>query len=200
MSKDVNKLTKEIAPSKERVILGLDPGTNVMGYGVIHLGGNKMTILQFGVIKLGRYGTHELKLKKIFERVLGLVDEFLPDEVALEAPFYGKNVQSMLKLGRAQGVAMSAALYREVPITEYAPKKVKQSVTGNGNASKEQVARMLQQLFNFKKLPKLLDASDALAVAVCHHYQNGSEKKKKNSWGDFVKENPERMKEAGSRR
>jgi crossover junction endodeoxyribonuclease RuvC len=190
----VNKTTKEIAASKERIILGLDPGTNVMGYGVINITGTSMAILQFGVIKLGKYGTHELRLKKIFERVLGLVDEFMPDEVALEAPFYGKNVQSMLKLGRAQGVAMSAALYREVPITEYAPKKVKQSVTGNGNASKEQVARMLQQLFNFKELPKLLDASDALAVAVCHHYQNGAAKKKKNSWGDFVKDNPGRIK------
>ncbi len=193
MSKVVNKLTKEIAAPKERIILGLDPGTNVMGYGVINIYGNKMTILQFGVIKLGKYGTHELKLKKIFERVLGLVDEFIPDEVALEAPFYGKNVQSMLKLGRAQGVAMSAALYREVPITEYAPKKVKQSVTGNGNASKEQVARMLQQLFSFKELPKLLDASDALAVAVCHHYQNGAMKQRKSSWGDFIKENPGRI-------
>jgi crossover junction endodeoxyribonuclease RuvC len=191
--KGVNKLTKENGAAKERIILGLDPGTNVMGYGVINVQGNKMTILQFGVIKLGKYGTHELKLKKIFERVLGLVDEFIPDEVALEAPFYGKNVQSMLKLGRAQGVAMSAALYREVPITEYAPKKVKQSVTGNGNASKEQVARMLQQIFNFKELPKLLDASDALAVAVCHHYQNGSNKKKKNSWETFLNENPTRL-------
>jgi crossover junction endodeoxyribonuclease RuvC len=195
--KGLNKLTKEIAPSKERIILGLDPGTNVMGYGVIRINGSKMTILQFGVIKLGTYGSHELKLKKIFDRVLGLVDEFIPDEVALEAPFYGKNVQSMLKLGRAQGVAMSAALYREVPITEYAPKKVKQSVTGNGNASKEQVARMLMQLFNFKELPKLLDASDALAVAVCHHYQNGNEKKKKNSWAGFLKENPGRVKGGG---
>jgi crossover junction endodeoxyribonuclease RuvC len=194
VAKVSTKHTKEPSPSKERIILGLDPGTNVMGYGVINILGNKMTIMQFGVIKLGKYGTHELKLKKIFERVLGLVDEFVPDEVALEAPFFGKNVQSMLKLGRAQGVAMSAALYREVPITEYAPKKVKQSVTGNGNASKEQVARMLQQLFNFAELPKLLDASDALAVAVCHHYQNGSAKKKKNTWASFLGDNPERVK------
>lgn len=194
VAKVVTKLTKEITPQKERIILGLDPGTNVMGYGIINIRGNKMTILQFGVIKLGKYGSHELKLKKIFERVLGLVDEFIPDEVALEAPFFGKNVQSMLKLGRAQGVAMSAALYREVPITEYAPRKVKQSVTGNGNASKEQVARMLQQIFNFAELPKLLDASDALAVAVCHHYQNGNTAKKKNTWGGFLKDNPSRLK------
>lgn len=184
---------KANAPVKERVILGLDPGTNVMGYGLLLIRGTDMTILQFGVIQLGKYQTHELKLKKIFERVLGLVDEFIPDEVALEAPFYGKNVQSMLKLGRAQGVAMSAALYREIPITEYAPKKVKQSVTGNGNASKEQVARMLMQIFNLRELPKLLDASDALAVAVCHHYQKGAEKNKKSSWESFAKENPKRI-------
>ncbi len=180
-------------PSQERIILGLDPGTNVMGYGIILIRGSKMNVLQFGIIQLEKYKTHELKLKKIFERVLGLMDEFIPDEVALEAPFYGKNVQSMLKLGRAQGVAMAAALYREIPITEYAPKKVKQSVTGNGNASKEQVARMLMQIFNLKELPKLLDASDALAVAVCHHYQNGAVKNKKSSWESFVKENPRRV-------
>jgi crossover junction endodeoxyribonuclease RuvC len=177
---------------KERIILGLDPGTSVMGYGLLQVKGSKFTLLQFGVINLGKYGAHELKLKKIFERVLALVDEYHPDEVALEAPFFGKNIQSMLKLGRAQGVAMAAALYREVPITEYAPKKVKQSVTGNGNASKEQVARMLMQIFSIKELPKLLDASDALAVAVCHHYQNGSAKKKSKSWEGFLKENPKR--------
>ena len=187
------KLTKENRSVKERIILGLDPGTNIMGYGVILIRGSKMIILQFGVIQLSKYESHELRLKKIFERVLGLVDEFNPDEVALEAPFYGKNVQSMLKLGRAQGVAMSAALYREVPIAEYAPKKVKQSVTGNGNASKEQVAKMLMQIFNLKELPKLLDASDALAVAVCHHYQKAAEKNKTSSWESFVKENPKRV-------
>jgi crossover junction endodeoxyribonuclease RuvC len=187
------KLTKEKIPVKEQIILGLDPGTNIMGYGVILIKGNVMSILQFGVIQLGKYGNHEIKLKKIFDRVLGLVDEFSPDEVALEAPFYGKNIQSMLKLGRAQGVAMSAALYREVPITEYAPRKVKQSVTGNGNASKEQVARMLMQIFNLKELPKLLDASDALAVAVCHHYQKPANQKKTSSWESFAKENPKRI-------
>jgi crossover junction endodeoxyribonuclease RuvC len=132
-------------------------------------------------------------LKKIFERVLALVDDYKPDEVALEAPFFGKNVQSMLKLGRAQGVAMSAALYREVPITEYAPKKVKQSVTGNGNASKEQVARMLMQIFSIKELPKLLDATDALAVALCHHYQNGVTQNKTKSWEAFLKNNPKKI-------
>ncbi len=180
---------------KEKIVLGLDPGTNIMGYGIILINGQKLTLLQFGVINMGKYGAHELKLKKIFDRVLGLVDEFNPDEVALEAPFFGKNVQSMLKLGRAQGVAMAAALFREVPITEYAPKKVKQSVTGNGNASKEQVAKMLMQIFNIKEMPKLLDASDALAVAVCHHYQNGVVKSKSKSWEGFLNDNPGRVKE-----
>src|SRR6187549_3520366 len=180
---------------KEKIILGLDPGTNVMGYGVIKVEGKGPRVLQFGVIQLDKYESHELRLKKIFERVLALVDEFNPDEVALEAPFYGKNVQSMLKLGRAQGVAMSAALYREIPITEYAPKKIKQSVTGNGNASKEQVAKMLMMLFNIKELPKLLDATDALAVALCHHFQKDETKSTgKSTWEAFAKENPTRLK------
>ena len=183
----------EKKPVKEKIILGLDPGTNIMGYGLILITGSRMTVIQFGVINMGKYGDHALKLKKIFERVLALVDEYKPDEVALEAPFYGKNIQSMLKLGRAQGVAMSAALYREVPITEYAPKKVKQSVTGNGNASKEQVAKMLMQIFSIKELPKLLDATDALAVAVCHHYQNGTAKSKLKSWEGFLKDNPQKL-------
>lgn len=179
---------------KERIILGLDPGTSVMGYGVILVRKPTINLLQFGVIHLSKYESHELRLKKIFDRVLSLIDDFHPDEVALEAPFYGKNVQSMLKLGRAQGVAMSAALSREIPIVEYAPKRVKQSVTGNGNASKEQVAKMLMTLFTIKELPKLLDATDALAVAVCHHFQNGSTRSKNKSWEAFVKDNPEKVK------
>ena len=180
---------------KEKIILGLDPGTNVMGYGVILVKSSTLKLLQFGVIHLSKYESHELKLKKIFDRVISILDEFNPDEVALEAPFYGKNVQSMLKLGRAQGVAMSAALFRQIPIVEYAPKKVKQSVTGNGNASKEQVAKMLMTLFKFKEAPKLMDATDALAVAVCHHYQNGSAKSKKKTWETYVKDNPKRIKD-----
>ncbi len=179
---------------KEKIILGLDPGTNVMGYGIICIKGSSITLLQYGVIHLNKYVAHELKLRKIFERVLNLLDEYHPDEVALEAPFFGKNVQSMLKLGRAQGVAMSAALYRSIPIVEYAPKKVKQSVTGNGNASKEQVARMLMSLLAIRELPKLLDATDALAVAVCHHYQQGSVRSKSKSWESFLKQNPQRLK------
>jgi len=180
--------------AKERIILGLDPGTNVMGYGVILVRKPKIDLLQFGVIQLNKYESHEPRLKKIFDRVLSLIDEFHPDDVALEAPFFGKNVQSMLKLGRAQGVAMSAALSREIPIVEYAPKRVKQSVTGNGNASKEQVARMLMTLFTIKELPKLLDATDALAVAVCHHFQKAAIKSKSKSWEAFVRDNPSRLK------
>ncbi len=185
-----------VAKAKEKIILGVDPGTSIMGYGVILVEGNKLTLLQFGVIHLSKYTGHELKLKKIFERITSLLDEFHPDEVALEAPFFGKNVQSMLKLGRAQGVAMAAALSREVPIHEYAPKKVKQSVTGNGNASKEQVAKMLQTLLNFKEAPKLLDATDALAVAVCHHFQGGETASKTKSWKAFISDNPSRAKGA----
>ena len=179
---------------KERIILGLDPGTNVMGYGLINIKGNKVELIQYGVIHLKKYSGYAMKLKKIFERVLGIVDEYHPDEVALEAPFFGKNVQSMLKLGRAQGVAMAAALYREIPITEYAPKKVKQSVTGNGNASKEQVAKMLMQLLNIREAPKLLDATDALGVALCHYYQGGKSQPKSKSWQAFIAENPGRVK------
>ncbi|HET9487862.1 MAG TPA: crossover junction endodeoxyribonuclease RuvC [Chryseosolibacter sp.] len=181
---------------KEKVILGLDPGTNIMGYGIICIKGSTISLLQYGVIHLNKYAGHELKLKKIFERVLSLLDEYHPDEVALEAPFFGKNVQSMLKLGRAQGVAMSAALYRGIPITEYSPRKIKQSVTGKGNASKEQVARMLMTLLAIKELPKLLDATDALAVAVCHYYQQGPPKSKSKTWEGFLKENPQRLKVA----
>lgn len=181
---------------REKIILGLDPGTNIMGYGIICIKGTSIHLLQYGVIHLNKYAGHELKLKKIFERVLSLVDEFKPDEVALEAPFFGKNVQSMLKLGRAQGVAMSAALSRDIPIVEYAPRKIKQSVTGKGNASKEQVAKMLMTLLSIREQPKLLDATDALAVAVCHHFQKGNAKGRHKSWSAFLRENPEKIKSA----
>jgi len=179
--------------AQSRIILGIDPGTTVMGYGVILAKGGDLQILQYGVIRLSKYAGHALKLKKIHEKMLQLINEFAPDEVALEAPFYGKNVQSMLKLGRAQGVAMAAALSCEIPITEYAPKKVKQSVTGNGNASKEQVARMLESVLKFHHDGKLLDATDALAVALCHHFHNRRPLEKKfSSWKTFLKENPGR--------
>jgi len=185
-------LTKIVA-NKESIILGMDPGTSVMGYGVILASGNSVKLLQYGVIHLSKYATHQLKLKKIFERVISLVEEFNPDEVAIEAPFYGKNVQSMLKLGRAQGVAMSAALSKEIPITEYAPKKIKQSVTGNGNASKEQVAKMIQTLLKFEEAPKLFDATDALAVALCHHFNKNHSLSSKKGWKSFLSDNPDRI-------
>lgn len=180
----------------EKIILGIDPGTNIMGYGVILTTGKKYKLLQYGVIHLKKYETHELKLKKIFERITAILEEFMPDSVALEAPFFGVNVQSMLKLGRAQGVAMAAALVRDIPITEYSPKKVKQSVTGNGNASKEQVAAMLQTLFSLTELPKMLDATDALAVALCHHFHDGriQTKGRNAGWKSFIEENPDRLK------
>ncbi|EMR00758.1 crossover junction endodeoxyribonuclease RuvC [Cesiribacter andamanensis] len=177
----------------ENIILGLDPGTTVMGYGIILSKGNRLELLQFGVIHLSKYKEHELKLKKIFDRVISIIEEYHPDEVALEAPFFGKNIQSMLKLGRAQGVAMAAALSRQIPITEYAPKKIKQCVTGNGNASKEQVAHMLKDILHFEEIPKLLDATDALAVAITHHYQKGNNIRGNKSWSSFLKQNPERI-------
>jgi len=179
----------------EKIILGIDPGTRIMGYAVIKILGKNIEVLQYGVINLEKYTSQELKLKKIFERVTQIVDEFLPDEVALEAPFYGKNVQSMLKLGRAQGVAMTAALMREIPITEYAPRKVKQAVTGTGTASKEDLAAMLEKTLKIKFADNtLLDASDALGVALCHYYQSGVKTSKAKGWTDFLKENPDKVK------
>ncbi|GAA4836089.1 crossover junction endodeoxyribonuclease RuvC [Algivirga pacifica] len=165
-----------------------------MGYGLIVAKGSKISLLQYGVIHLSKYANHALKLKKIHERITQLIEEYHPDEVALEAPFYGVNVQSMLKLGRAQGVAMAAALIRDIPITEYAPKKVKAAVTGNGNATKEQVARMLMNLLKFKVAEnEMLDATDALGVAVCHVFQKGDNRKKAQSWSNFLTDNPDRL-------
>ncbi|CAG5080559.1 crossover junction endodeoxyribonuclease RuvC [Parvicella tangerina] len=180
----------------DKIILGLDPGTNVMGYGLIGVQKKKLLLINTGVIHLAKLENHQLKLKSIFEKVSFLVKEYLPDEVAVEAPFFGKNVQSMLKLGRAQGVAMAAVLTHDLPIVEYSPKKIKQSITGNGNASKEQVAAMLQSILNFKELPKYLDATDGLAAAVCHHFQGGAGEKKKSysGWDAFLKDNPDRKK------
>jgi crossover junction endodeoxyribonuclease RuvC len=180
----------------DKIILGIDPGTTIMGYGLIHIKGNKMELIQMGVLHLSKLSSHELKLKRIFERTLQLVDEYKPDELAVEAPFFGKNVQSMLKLGRAQGVAMSAALYRDIPIFEYAPKKIKMAITGKGTASKEQVAAMLKSLLNIKEMPKHLDATDGLAAAVCHYFQRNPSGtgKKYTGWGSFLKDNPDKLK------
>ena len=180
---------------KERIVLGIDPGTNIMGYGIIRIVGKKMEMIQMGVIHLEKLDGHAMKLKRIFERTLQLVEEYNPDEVSLEAPFFGKNVQSMLKLGRAQGVAMAAALYRDIPVFEYTPKKIKKSITGSGNASKVQVASMLQSLFSIKEMPKHLDATDGLAAAVCHYFQRDTSGggKSYSSWATFLKDNPDKL-------
>ncbi|MBL7937497.1 MAG: crossover junction endodeoxyribonuclease RuvC [Bacteroidia bacterium] len=180
----------------DRIILGIDPGTLVMGYGLIHILNSKISLITLGVIKLDKYDEQADRMKIIFERVIGLIEEYKPDELAIEAPFFGKNVQSMLKLGRAQGVAIAAALSKNIPMTEYSPKKIKMSITGNGNASKEQVAAMLENLLNFKNNDKYLDATDALGAAVCHYFQNKSAgtgvKKSYSGWDAFVKDNPKR--------
>jgi len=182
--------------SNNRIILGIDPGTNIMGYGLINVDGNSMKMITLGVLKLSSYSGHALKLRKIFERTLGLVEEYKPDELAIEAPFYGKNVQSMLKLGRAQGVAMAAALYRDIPIFEYSPLEIKKSVTGNGSASKEQVSAMLQTLLHFQELPDYLDATDGLAAAVCHFLKKGKTKGANSykGWKSFISDNQDRVK------
>ncbi|MCD7931728.1 MAG: crossover junction endodeoxyribonuclease RuvC [Tannerellaceae bacterium] len=169
-----------------------------MGYGVISVSGNKPVLLAMGILQLNKYEDHYLRLRKIFERVTALIDQYTPDELAIEAPFFGKNVQSMLKLGRAQGVAMAAALNRDIPIFEYAPLKIKMSITGNGNASKEQVAGMLQRylhIANENMLPQL-DATDGLAAAVCHYFQSNSpvSDKKYSGWKDFINKNPGKIK------
>ena len=179
----------------EKIILGIDPGTTVMGYGLIKVVDNEMKFLLLNELDLKKYKDHYLKLKLIFNRTLELIENYHPDELALEAPFFGKNVQSMLKLGRAQGVAMAAGLIRETPIFEYSPKKIKMSITGNGNATKEQVAKMLQNIFNLKKIPKNLDSTDGLAVAVCHYYNLNSLNNKSNykDWKTFLKKNPDKI-------
>tara|TARA_B100001063_G_scaffold108278_1_gene100955 strand:- start:163 stop:669 length:507 start_codon:yes stop_codon:yes gene_type:complete len=167
-----------------------------MGFGLIKVVKKKMHFLQLNELQLKKYEDHYLKLKLIFERTVELIDTYKPDHIAIEAPFFGKNVQSMLKLGRAQGVAMAAGLSREIPITEYSPKKIKMAITGNGNASKEQVAKMLQSLLNLKELPKNLDSTDGLAAAVCHFYNSGRVKigKSYSGWSAFVKQNEGRVK------
>ncbi|MBV1924336.1 MAG: crossover junction endodeoxyribonuclease RuvC [Flavobacteriaceae bacterium] len=182
--------------STEKIILGIDPGTTIMGFGLIKVVNKQMEFLQLNELQLKKYNDHYVKLKLIFERTIELIETHHPDEIAIEAPFFGKNVQSMLKLGRAQGVAMAAGLSRDIPITEYSPKKIKMAITGNGNASKEQVARMLQSTLNLKELPKNLDSTDGLAAAVCHFYNAGkiSVGKSYTGWGAFVKQNEGRIK------
>ena len=179
---------------REKIILGIDPGTTIMGYGLIKVLNNEMSFMLLNELNLKKLNDHYLKLNHIFNRTVEIIDNYNPDEIAIEAPFFGKNVQSMLKLGRAQGVAMAAGLSRQIPITEYSPKKIKMSITGNGNSSKEQVAKMLKNLLAFDKLPKNLDSTDGLAAAVCHHFNNNqvNQEIKFSSWKSYVQKNPKK--------
>ncbi len=181
----------------DKIILGIDPGTVILGYGLIRVQGKNISLIQLGVLKLAKLDSHADRLKRIFDRVDQLIVEYKPDDIALEAPFFGKNVQSMLKLGRAQGVAIAAALNRNIPFEEYSPKKIKQSITGNGNASKEQVSAMLMRLLQFSEKPQYLDATDGLAAAVCHYFQGGqglqNKTKKPTNWKTFITANPSRV-------
>ena len=190
-------MTGNSRPTDDRVIMGIDPGTNIMGYAFIGVNGNRARLIAMGVIDLRKCKDMYMKLGEIFNRVQGLINSFLPDELAIEAPFFGKNVQSMLKVGRAQGVAIAAAISRQVPIHEYAPMKIKMSITGNGSASKEQVADMLRRMLNIssEEMPQFMDATDALGAAFCHFIQQGKPvgEKKYSSWADFVKKNPDKI-------
>ena len=191
-----------MSQNNERILLGVDPGTTVMGYGIIKVVEKTLTVLCYGVIELSKYDNHAQKLRIIAKRIDALLDEYVPDEMAIEAPFYGKNVQSMLKLGRAQGVVLGCALRRDILCSEFAPKRIKQAVCGNGNASKEQVAAMTMQLLKIKETPKHLDVTDALGAALCLYFnvaetgnnfdKNNKSAGKVNSWNDFIQKNPKR--------
>lgn len=182
----------------ERVIIGIDPGTNVMGYAVLGVARHKPLMVAMGVIELSKLGDHYLRLGRIYERVSMLIEQYCPDEMAIEAPFYGKNVQSMLKLGRAQGVAIAAAIARQVPVAEYEPRTIKQSITGNGAASKEQVREMLRRILDIpqQQMHPKLDSTDALGAALCHFYESGKPQIARGpaSWKAFIAQNPDRVK------
>ncbi len=180
---------------KEKIILGIDPGTVILGYGLIAANGQNLSLVSMGILRLQKFSDPLIRLGKIYQRIDSLIEEFKPDEVAIEAPFYGKNVQSMLKLGRAQGVALAPAITRSLPVFEYAPRKVKQSITGNGNASKEQVAMMVQSLLKLQEKADYFDATDGVAVALCHHYQSSHpvSMTAMKSWSDFIRKNPGRV-------
>jgi len=180
-----------------KIILGIDPGTLIMGYSVIECTRQKIQMREMHAIKFSARLNNYERLSQIHEKVTALIHRYQPHEFAIEAPFFGKNVQSMLKLGRAQGVAIAAAMHFKIPVTEYSPRKIKQAVTGNGNAAKEQVWKMLQQILSLKEAPEYFDATDALAVALCHHYQISSPIKAAagfKGWEDFIKKNPDKIK------
>jgi len=180
-----------------RIILGIDPGTLNLGYSVLHVNGKVLKMITMDVVKLSSKKDMYERLQVIHQTMHDLIKEFSPRELAIEAPFFGKNVQSMLKLGRAQGIAIAVAMQCGMPVTEYSPKKIKQSITGNGNADKEQVWKMLQQILSLTAKHSSFDASDALAVAVCHHFQDNAAIPvtgvKSKGWEDFIKKNPERL-------
>ncbi|MGZ3847067.1 MAG: crossover junction endodeoxyribonuclease RuvC [Flavisolibacter sp.] len=185
---------------KPVIILGIDPGTLVMGYSVVEASKNIFTIKTLDVLKLSSKKDHYQRLQLVHQKITELADEFKPNEFAIEAPFFGKNVQSMLKLGRAQGVAIAAAMTRNIPVTEYSPRKIKQAITGNGNADKDQVWKMLQRITSLPDKPKYYDATDALAVAICHFYGSNAVASKKTTgakkasgWEKFIQENPSRL-------
>lgn len=192
-------------PMEGKTLIGIDPGTNVLGYGVLQIRNGQPHCRVLGVVTLGKYGDRYQKLRHIFERVSALVQEYRPDEMALEAPFYGENVQSMLKLGRAQGVAMVAALTQGIPVFEYSPRRIKQAITGQGGASKEQVAALLQKILGIGTTPKELDATDGLAVALCHYYicsspfgtsageRSSGSGSVSGGWAAFVRNNPDKL-------
>ncbi|MBK9255502.1 MAG: crossover junction endodeoxyribonuclease RuvC [Saprospiraceae bacterium] len=200
----MSDLKLKTSPRGSYKILGVDPGTNILGYAILDVDGSKLRLITFGVFKLAHHADHHIKLKEIYLQLQEIIETYQPEELAIEAPFHGKNVQSMLKLGRAQGVAMAAAITMGLDINEYAPKKIKQSITGNGNASKEQVAAILESILKIKITSDHLDATDALAAAVTHFNQNSgpmavkksgsSGNKKSSGWSAFVKDNPERIK------
>ena len=180
-----------------KIILGIDPGTLITGYGIIECNGNSIMLREMDVLKQSGKKDNYIRLQQIYKKIENLIKKYNPDEFAIEAPFFGKNVQSMLKLGRAQGVAIAAAISAGLPVTEYSPKKIKQSITGNGNADKDQVWKMLQRLLSLKEAPQYYDATDALAVAVCHHFQDKPALKqagKLKGWEDFISKNPARIK------
>ncbi len=195
-SNDTLQAMKKKGPTVKNVIMGVDPGTNILGYSVVEICQNEMKLIEIDVLRMEKSADHYQKLKGIFEGISKVIRKFRPTEMAIESPFFGKNVQSMLKLGRAQGVAISIALSEGVPVIEYSPRKIKQSITGNGNASKEQVAAILSRLLQFDHQYLLLDATDALAVAVCHHFQNKTPQssiKKVSGWKEYLLQNPERI-------
>jgi crossover junction endodeoxyribonuclease RuvC len=181
--------------SQEHIILGIDPGTVVLGYGLIRITDNKLSLIEMGVLKLQSLADPFARLGKIYQRIDSIIEEFHPNEVAIEAPFFGKNVQSMLKLGRAQGVALASAFNRGIPVFEYSPRKIKQSITGSGNSSKEQVAMMVKNLLKYEEVPSNFDATDGLAAALCHHFQSNRPASAPGvkSWEDFIRKNPDRV-------